>query len=239
MQHQQAVIEQQGLARVVALENEALPAVVAMELAGVQVDTEHWRKVLINKCARLAQLQEQIQQVLGEALVEKQACAQQSLFDGKPVQAHVSLSSNEQLKDSLHALGIKVTSTNAVTLAAMKDAHPVVPLIQEWKKLQKFVSSFGETFLEHVGSDNRIHATFDQLGADSGRFSCYRPNLQQIPKEKDPDADIRRCFIARPGYTLLIADLSNIELRICTQRQHASCFIFHQRSIRRSITSMG
>jgi DNA polymerase-1 len=86
----------------------------------------------------------------------------------------------------------------------------------EWKELEKFVTAFGKSLLRHVEDDGRIHASFDQLGAVSGRITCRDPNLQQIPKpQKGAEAeDLRSCFIAPEGYKLLVADLSNIELRI-------------------------
>ena len=68
-------------------------------------------------------------------------------------------------------------------------------------------------------SAGRIHATFDQVGAASGRIICREPNLQQIPKpaDKNDPYDLRRCFVAPEGHKLLIADLSNIELRILAE----------------------
>src|SRR6185369_1070642 len=92
--------------------------------------------------------------------------------------------------------------------------HEIIAKMIKWKKLEKFATSFGDAVLKYVSSDGRIHANFNQL-VSTGRMNCKSPNLQQIPKAGEDDSyDVRKCFIASPGYTLLIADLSNIELRI-------------------------
>ncbi len=216
-ERQQETIAQQDLARVVSLEHQTLPVIAAMELHGVCIDVERWRGILSARRAQKATLEAQIKQILGEALARTQP-AQATLF-GEPVLPCVHLTSSDQLREALHALGVNVSSASKEALQEVQQQHTVIPLLLEWKALEKFETAFGENLLNYVTTGGRIHATFDQLGAASGRVICREPNLQQIPRPmaKDDPYDLRRCFVAPEGYRLLIADLSNIELRILAE----------------------
>jgi DNA polymerase-1 len=119
---------------------------------------------------------------------------------------------------ALAAMGIRVISTRESSLEPYAAQSPLIAKLLQWKKLQKFNSSFGENILAVIGPDGRLRGDFAQIGAASGRIICSKPNLQQIPShEKNEDENIRRCFIAPEGYRLLKADLSNIELRILAE----------------------
>jgi DNA polymerase I len=88
---------------------------------------------------------------------------------------------------------------------------PVVAKLLEYRGVAKSLSSFGENILDFINpKTGRIHADFRQIGAPTGRFSCSKPNVQQIPHEEE----YRRCFRAPEGKKLVIADYSQIELRI-------------------------
>jgi DNA polymerase I len=218
-EQQQERIVREGLARVVELEQSALPAIAAMEVAGVCVDVARWSAILAEKRGRHQALTTQLQQELGEALLGQQAAQQETLFAEAPRTPSVTLSSSEQVVKALRAVGVEVESARKEILERVRAVHPLVPLILEWKELEKFLSSFGETFLHYVEEDGRIHATFDQLGAVSGRVICREPNLQQVPRPQETreGEDLRRCFVAPAGSQLLVADLSNIELRILAE----------------------
>lgn len=214
---QQGAIGSLGIRRVVDLENNALPMVAAMEVHGITVDVTRWQGILEAKMFRKEALEADIKTVLSTALEDKaEGDTAGKLFSVRP-EIDINLGSREQLIAALAALGAHIEDTKAESLMEVKDQHAVVAQLLEWKELEKFISAFGERFLEKVESDGRIHANFNQLGAASGRFSCNSPNLQQIPKPKDDDTDIRRCFIAPTGSKLLVADLSNIELRILAE----------------------
>jgi DNA polymerase-1 len=138
----------------------------------------------------------------------------------EPPTKAIKLTSADQLMQALAHLGVHVFSTKEEILEEYAQRVPVIERLLEWRKLQHFCSAFGENLLSFVGSDGRIHAHFNQVGALSGRIICNKPNLQQIPKKRVKEAeeeDIRRCFIAPAGYRLLKADLSNIELRILAE----------------------
>jgi DNA polymerase-1 len=93
----------------------------------------------------------------------------------------------------------------------LAEKYPVVGKLLEYRAVQKSMTSFGENILEFIEpKTGRIHADFRQIGAPTGRFSCSNPNLQQIPHEEA----YRRCFRAADGRKLVIADYSQIELRI-------------------------
>jgi DNA polymerase-1 len=216
---QEEAIERAGLAGVVSLENAALPAIAAMEQRGITVDVGSWRAIIAEKRARHAELERAIQAILRPALAAAQAAQQLALFDEDTTAsaASLNLASPSQLRAALAACGVDVEKTDSAALEGVKTAHAVIPLLLEWKDLEKVLSAFGESILSKVRPDGRIHATFDQLGAESGRIICRTPNLQQIPKPEQDGADLRACFVAAPGHKLLIADLSNIELRILAE----------------------
>lgn len=131
----------------------------------------------------------------------------------------LNLSSTTHVMAALAQLGIVVFSTQEEALEEYA-SHPIVTQFLAWRKLDHFCKAFGEGLLGHIGADGRIHAHFAQVGAVSGRIICSKPNLQQIPKKREQEAeeeDIRRCFIAPPGCVLVKTDLSNIELRILAE----------------------
>jgi DNA polymerase-1 len=132
----------------------------------------------------------------------------------------INLGSSAQVLEALGQLGIAVTSTREEVLEEYAARYPLVAHFLAWRKLDHFCQSFGESLLAHIQDNGRIHAHFAQIGAVSGRIICSRPNLQQIPKKREhenEEEDIRRCFIAPPGYQFLKSDLSNIELRILAE----------------------
>ncbi len=138
----------------------------------------------------------------------------------KAPQERINLSSSEHLLEALAQIGVHVTSIKEEALEEHAGAHPIIARLLEWRKLSHFCSAFGENLLSFVRADGRIHASFNQVGAISGRIICSGPNLQQIPKKRadeQEEEDIRQCFVAPPGSCLLTADLSNIELRILAE----------------------
>ncbi len=106
-------------------------------------------------------------------------------------------------------------STDADTLERLKDGHPVVPLILEYRFLYKLKSSFVDGLLSaRAPSDGRVRTRFNQCVTATGRISSTEPNLQNIPVRTELGREIRRAFIASPGNVLVGADYSQIELRL-------------------------
>ena len=105
-------------------------------------------------------------------------------------------------------------STDAEALEKIRDMHPVVPEILLYRKLSKVNSTYVEGVLKYTGSGNRIHTTFNMTATATGRLSSTEPNLQNIPVAGDTGGAVRKFFIAEPGWVLIDADYSQIELRL-------------------------
>ena len=105
-------------------------------------------------------------------------------------------------------------STDEATLHELSSAHPCIPLLLEYRVLFKLVSTYIDALPKSVGSDGRIHSTFNVEGAATGRLSSKDPNLQNIPIKTELGGEIRKAFVAPKGKALLAADYSQIELRI-------------------------
>jgi DNA polymerase-1 len=110
-----------------------------------------------------------------------------------------------------------VRSTDASTMRVLARKHPAPTKILEFKDLQKMLSTYIAGYIPHIDDDSRIRASFNQAVAKTGRLSCSAPNLQNIParyKETFEATMVRRLFKAPPGKKLIVADYSQIELRI-------------------------
>jgi len=105
-------------------------------------------------------------------------------------------------------------STSNVVLESMKGDHSIVGLILEFRTMEKLRSTYLEPLPEKVGTDGRLHTTFNQLATATGRLSSSNPNLQNIPIRGEFGPRMRACFVAGPGKSLVSADYSQIELRI-------------------------
>ena len=105
-------------------------------------------------------------------------------------------------------------STSADVLDKIKDLHPVVPLILQYRTLTKLNSTYVEGMKPLIGSDGKIRAHFQQTVTATGRLSCTEPNLQNIPIRHELGRQLRKAFTAGEGNTLVGADYSQIELRI-------------------------
>lgn len=104
-------------------------------------------------------------------------------------------------------------STDAETLESLRD-YPLVEDILQYRAYQKLNSTYVEGLLKVIGEDGRIHSTFNQTEARTGRLSSDNPNLQNIPIRTELGSQLRAYFIAKPGCVLVDADYSQIELRI-------------------------
>ena len=105
-------------------------------------------------------------------------------------------------------------STNAAVLENLADDYPIVADILEYRTVSKLKSTYCDGLIKVIGEDGRIHSTLNQMETRTGRISSSEPNLQNIPVRKPIGSELRKFFIARPGYTLVDADYSQIELRV-------------------------
>ena len=195
-----------ALTRTAQLEFECVTPLAQLELAGVHLEQECWRV----KLKEIEKQRNRLHESLQEALAEEPA--QQSLFG--PARAVINLDSHVQLTRALKRVlpeGEEIPdSTRNWKLEPLALKYEVVRNILDYRTLQKTLK-FGETLLEAVNRETgRIHPHFHQIGAPTGRMSCTDPNVQQIPHA----FDMRRCFRAPAGRKLVVADYSQIELRI-------------------------
>ncbi|MCY3780547.1 MAG: DNA polymerase I [Chloroflexi bacterium] len=131
--------------------------------------------------------------------------------------------------------GLKKTklgySTDATTLDALKDAHPIISLIVEYRELTKLKSTYVDALPTLVnGRTGRLHTSYNQAGSATGRFSSNSPNLQNIPIRTELGREVRRAFVAPAGFVLLAVDYSQIELRVMAHISQDETLIsaFHQ-----------
>ena len=124
----------------------------------------------------------------------------------------------ELLFDKLGLPPVKKTktgySTNADVLEKLKNKHPIIPAIMDYRMLTKLKSTYADGLMKVICEDGRIRTTFQNLVTATGRLSSTEPNLQNIPVRTDLGAEIRKMFVPRPGYVLVDADYSQIELRV-------------------------
>lgn len=105
-------------------------------------------------------------------------------------------------------------STNAEILAKVEKLHPIVPLIIEFRELNKLFTTYLQGFEKEVFEDNKVHTIYQQALTTTGRLSSINPNLQNIPIRTEEGRQIRKFFIAKEDHYLLGADYSQIELRV-------------------------
>ena len=124
----------------------------------------------------------------------------------------------ELLFDKLGLPPVKKTktgySTNADVLEKLKNKHPIIPAIMDYRMLTKLKSTYADGLLKVIDEDGRIRTTFQNLVTATGRLSSTEPNLQNIPVRTDLGAEIRKMFIPKAGCVLVDADYSQIELRV-------------------------
>lgn len=178
------------------------PVLVAMEETGIHLD-----------CYRLGEMTGKVQDQLEELECGIYELAGEPFNLGSPQQlAHVlferlGLARQRKIKTGY--------STDAKTLEALRDSHPIVEHILNHRELSKLLSTYLLALPEAVDPrSGRLHTTFHQTVAATGRLSSSDPNLQNIPVRTTLGAQIRRCFTAEPGRLLVVADYSQIELRI-------------------------
>jgi DNA polymerase-1 len=197
-----AGLRELSLEDVATLEFECVLPIAAMELAGMALDVDCWRGLVVNL--------ERAHDVLSDQLKRELAAGipQLTLFGEPP---NINLDSPTQVTEALAHMGIKVEGTRSWQLQPLSKDHPAIEKLLEYRSVQKLLSSYGLALLEHINPvTGRIHADFRQMGATGGRMSCSDPNLQQVPNTPE----YRSCFRAPAGRKLVIADYSQIELRI-------------------------
>jgi DNA polymerase-1 len=173
-----------------------------MEITGIRIDQDLLQRFSDELRKRLSELETKVYEAAGEPF---------------------NVGSPKQLGEVLYErLGLPVlkktktgaASTDAKVLAKLRDEHPVVDLLLQWRELDKLRGTYVDALIPMVDEDGRLRGRFNQMAAATGRLSQEEPNLQNIPVRSEEGRAIRRIFVADEGWTLLVADYSQIELRI-------------------------
>jgi DNA polymerase I-like protein with 3'-5' exonuclease and polymerase domains len=185
------------------LEFDCVLSVAGLELAGVYLDVQRWRDLVAGIRVEHHRIAEELQQEFGAA------APQMSLFGGAT--ERINLDSPAQVKEALARMGIEVEDTREWTLQKLARQHPVLEKLLVYRGLSKNLSSYGEGMLDYINpATGRVHADFRQIGTPTGRITTSSPSLQQIPHT----TEYRSCFRAPAGRKLVVADYSQIEMRI-------------------------
>ncbi|MEK7630731.1 MAG: DNA polymerase I [Patescibacteria group bacterium] len=125
-------------------------------------------------------------------------------------------------KLGLSTKGIRKTSTKAVStqfseLVKLRELHPIIDMLIRYREISKLLSTYITALPKLVGSDGRVHTSFNETGAATGRLSSSNPNLQNIPIKSELGRSIRRAFTVPKGFELFSFDYSQLELRIAAQ----------------------
>ena len=174
----------------------------AMESAGVAIDVHRLGEITARLRDRIDEVRDLIFELAG---------------------GEFTIGSTQQVADVLFTrLGLQPVrkgktgySTDARVLKTLREQHAIVPLVEEWRELTKLVNTYLEPLPAHIDPrSGRLHTTFNQTVASTGRLSSSNPNLQNIPIRTELGSQIRDCFIAAEGMRLVVADYSQIELRL-------------------------
>jgi DNA polymerase-1 len=198
-----ASLEAQGMAELYrTIENPLVVVLAKMEHVGIAVDVEELRALGARLSAEVDTLAAELRVVAGRDDLNLNSPKQlrEILYDER------GLSPGKKTKTGF--------STDAATLEKIKDQWPefLGPLMR-YREVEKLRSTYGEGLLAEVAADGRIHATFNQTVARTGRLSSDQPNLHNIPVRTDEGRQFRRAFVPAEGTTLLVADYNQIELR--------------------------
>jgi DNA polymerase I len=190
----------------VNIEVPLIPVLADMEMAGIALDRDFFAKFSVELNGRIGHLEKQVYAAVGKTF---------------------NLNSTQQLSEVLFGVlklsppnkGRKTASGHYSTAAGVLDElsgqHPVVDMILEYRELSKLKSTYVDALpLQIHPEDGRVHTSFSQTTAVTGRLSSSDPNLQNIPTRTDLGRRVRRGFIADPGNVLVSLDYSQIELRI-------------------------
>jgi DNA polymerase-1 len=172
-----------------------------MELLGVRLNVERLREITARVHAEIETLERDIYELAGEEFVI-----------GSPQQLGEILF--EKLGLSRKRRGKTGFSTDARVLQAIRTEHEIIPRVERWRELSTLIKTYLDVLPELVDERSRIHTTFLQAVAQTGRLSSTNPNMQNVPIRTPLGREIRGCFEAEPGAVLISADYSQIELRV-------------------------
>ncbi|HQU07724.1 MAG TPA: DNA polymerase [Candidatus Paceibacterota bacterium] len=186
------------------IERPLIAVVRKMEKRGVLIDTDVLKKLSVQYRSELEQVEKRVYQAAGhEFNVSSPKQLGTILFD------ELGLKPKNQKRTSTGQ-----RSTRESELEKLRDEHPIIADILEYREIQKLLSTYIDNLPPLLDAKHRLHAQFLQTGTTTGRMASQNPNLQNIPLHSERGRAIRRVFVASEGYTLVGFDYSQIELRL-------------------------
>jgi DNA polymerase I len=173
----------------------------AMEDTGVKIDTYRMGEITARLADRVEELEEQAYELAGEEF----------MLGSTQQVARILF---EKLELTPGRKGKTGYSTDTRVLQRIRGEHAVVAVVEEWREYSKLLNTYLLPLPTLLGADGRLHTTFNQTVAATGRLSTTNPNLQAIPIRTELGREIRSAFVAEDGFRLLSADYSQVELRI-------------------------
>ncbi|HUR50361.1 MAG TPA: DNA polymerase I [Acidimicrobiales bacterium] len=197
-----AALEARGLANLYReIERPLVRVLHRMEETGIAVDAAYLKELSAGLTDEVRRLDVEIQELAGEPFkVNSTPQLREVLF------VKLGLQPQKKTKTGF--------STDAASLEKLVGQHPIIEKLLRYREVEKLRSTYGESLLSEVASDGRIHATFNQTVARTGRLSSDRPNLHNVPIRTEEGRRFRRAFVPREAWRLLVADYNQIELRI-------------------------
>ncbi len=185
------------------LERPLVPVLARMEMAGVKVDRDTLSRMSNAFAQKMAGLEAEIHELAGETFnVGSPSQVGELLFE------RMGLEGGKKGKTGKYA-------TPADVLEDLATEHELPARVLDWRQLQKLKSTYTDALQEHINPDTgRVHTSYLQTGANTGRLASSDPNLQNIPVRSEEGRRIREAFVAEPGKVLVSLDYSQIELRI-------------------------
>ena len=182
------------------IETPLVRVLAKMEVAGIGVDRAELQAITDVLKESAAALQAEVQEHAGhEFNVNSTPQLRTVLYD------ELGLTPGKKTKTGF--------STDAQTLESLRGAHPIIDALLSYREVEKLRSTYGESLLAEIAPDGRIHASFGQTVARTGRISSDRPNLHNIPVRTELGKQFRRAFVPAPGSSFLVADYDQVELR--------------------------
>jgi len=217
-------ISKYALGKVVRIEFDVIPVVVDMYLGGVKFDESLWEQYLVQIDERIQQYEDALRGVLGPEFV----CPIERKVKKQPVTVEllvgdINFNSSAQIVAVFNAIGINLTTTDQKVLSEKiaggkykgRSLEFLTTLLQykHWKTMQRW------KYTKHINSHTgKIHPSWNQIEADTGRFSCSEPNMQNVPRPTEDEPNFRRLWLPDSSdYVIIAADYSQQEPRILAQ----------------------
>ena len=209
-----AALIRDDLARTASLEFRALPAFMWLEHNGAPLDVEAWKGLAALATEEKAKVETEMNAMVGAMVMPGRKSATIKSGEREPGVRRINWASNNQIKAVMATRGWgHLTKFDSKALTEYLADDPLFPLLLDYREAAKRTSSYGTKMLTFVENE-RLYPTYWQLGTISGRPSCSKPNLQQVPNKRP----YRAAFKARPGHVLVKADYSQIEFRVMAQQ---------------------